>query len=134
MQTYNTVDNFSILYDNYFDTIDAIISQSIQNNLLPFKLLLFMPKIKDYISNNKIIILEQSLTYYTKHKTLIKTASFDENMLDDISSINNQYSSNIDIFEVIEDIYMRSKEFDNISIINYINRLMDILDNIIALY
>ena len=151
------LERFSILTDNYIQTISSLLELAISNKLVPFKFMLGLPVIKDYIQTNKIDLLEYGIKYLLVNKNDI--LNFDLDRLDELDSDSDDnisrknYLSNIsniktnvsitsdlesnDILDVIIHIKNNSKNLDNFTsqmIKSYVELLIMILEKIKLLY
>ncbi len=155
------LNRFDVLTDNYIETINSLLDLAVQNRIVPFKLLIGLPMIKDYIKTNKIDLLEYGIQYILSNKTDIM--NFDINKLDELdsdsddnisrkkyinnidhaklkinnkTSISNNFDSN-EIIDIIVQIKNNSKNLDNFTvkmIRNYFELLILILEQIKSLY
>ena len=155
------LDRFNMLTNNYIDTINSLLDIAVSNKIVPFKLLIGLPLIKDYIQTNRIDLLEYVIQYILSNKSDIM--NFDINRLDELDSdsddnisrkeyinnidnakikINNKinfatnYNSN-EIIEIIVQIKNNSKNLDNFTVMmikNYFELLILILEQIKSLY
>ena len=155
------LDRFNLLTNNYIDTINSLLDIAVSNKIVPFKLLIGLPLIKDYILTNRIDLLEYGVQYILSNKSDIM--NFDINRLDELDSnsddnisrkecINNidnaklkindkinfatNYNSN-EIIEIIVQIKNNSKNLDNFTVMmikNYFELLILILEQIKSLY
>jgi hypothetical protein len=155
------LDRFNMLTNNYIDTINSLLDLAVSNKIVPFKLLIGLPLIKDYIQTNRIDLLEYGVQYILSNKSDIM--NFDINRLDELDSdsddnisrkeyinnidnakvkINNKinigtnYNSN-EIIDIIVQIKNNSKNLDNFTvqmIRNYFELLILILEQIKSLY
>jgi hypothetical protein len=99
----NKLYKFEIFVNNYIEIIDNLINISITNNILPYKLLITIPFLKDYIKNNKIDILEYGVKYLLPNKEDILNFTFDNlNELDEDSNDNISIKKCIDNISTIK--------------------------------
>ncbi len=155
------LDRFNMLTNNYIDTINSLLDLAVKNKIVPFKLLIGLPLIKDYIQTNRIDLLEYGVQYILSNKSDIM--NFDINRLDELdsdsddnisrkkyinhidnaklkinnkTSIGNNFDSN-EIIDIIVQIKNNSKNLDNFTvqmIRNYFELLILILEQIKSLY
>jgi hypothetical protein len=78
------LDRFNMLTNNYIDTINSLLDLAVSNKIVPFKLLIGLPLIKDYIQTNRIDLLEYGVQYILSNKSDIM--NFDINRLDELDS------------------------------------------------
>jgi len=78
------LERFDILTTNYIDTINSLLDLAVSNKIVPFKLLIGLPLIKDYIQTNRIDLLEYGVQYILTNKSDIM--NFDINKLDELDS------------------------------------------------
>lgn len=152
------LNTFDLLVNNYIEVIDNLIDLSLRNNLLPIKLVITIPFLRDYVKTNRIVLLEHGIIYLLKNKEQILNFSLDKlDELDDdsddnvsrkecknnITDIKNKLSSDLkniegnEILNIIIEIKNNSKKLDkqNIDLIrNYINLLIIILEEIKKLF
>lgn len=157
----NKLNTFDVLVNNYIEVIYSLIDFSLRNNLLPIKLVLTIPFLRDYIKSNRIVLLEHGIIYLLKNKEQILNFSIEKldelDELDDdsddnisrkecknnITNIKDTFSSDLkniegnEILNIIIEIKNNSKKLDkqNIELIrNYINLLIIILEEIKKLF
>ncbi len=152
------LNTFDILVENYIEVINNLIDLSLRNNLLPMKLVITIPFLRDYVKSNRIVLLEHGIIYLLKNKEQILNFSLDKlDELDDdsddnvsrkecksnIANIKDKLSSDLkniegnEILNIIIEIKNNSKKLDkqNIELIrNYINLLIMILEEIKKLF
>ncbi len=126
--------------------------------LLPIKLVITIPFLRDYVKSNRVVLLEHGIIYLLKNKEQILNFSLDKlDELDDdsddnvsrkeckdnITNIKDKISSDFkniegnEILNIIIEIKNNSKKLDkqNIELIrNYINLLIMILEEIKKLF
>ena len=53
METMDKLKNFDRLVNNYVEIINCLLDMSIRNNLLPMRILITVPFLREYIEKNK---------------------------------------------------------------------------------
>ncbi len=124
------LERFSILTDNYIQTINSLLELAISNRLVPLKIMIGLPMIKDYIQTNKIDLLEYGIKYLlvNKHDLL----NFDLKRLDELDELDIDSDDNVSRKECISNI---SNIKTNIFVSNPINNFEsnEILDLIVQI-
>ena len=157
------LNKFEILVNNYTDTISSLLDLAVSNKLVPLKIIIGLPLMKDYIIKNRIDILEYGIKYILSNKEDIlnfninKLDELDEDSDDNISrqecmsniktiksntSITipidptNNFDSN-EILDIIIQIKNNSKKLDEFTvqmIRSYVELLLLILEQIKKLF
>jgi acyl carrier protein len=115
---------FDILVNNYVDTINSILDLAVSNRLVPFKYLLGLPLMRDYIIKNKIDILEYGVKYLLIYKDTI--LNFDIKNLDDLDELDSDSNDNVSRKECVSKI---SKIKEEISLEKEITNELDLKKN-----
>ena len=153
------LNKFEILVNNYTDTISSLLDLAVDNKLVPLKIIIGLPLMKDYIIKNRIDILEYGIKYILSNKEDIlnfninKLDELDEDSDDNIS--RQEYMSNIktiksntpidptnnfdsnEILDIIIQIKNNSKKLDEFTvqmIRSYVELLLLILEQIKKLF
>jgi len=128
------LENFKILTDKYILAINKLLDYSIIKNLVPIKLIIGIPLIKQYIINNKSKILESGIEYILKYKDQILNFSIDSlDSLDNSNSSNssNNYISNIEhLKNVIQLENTNNNSYQELEILNLIIDIKDKAKNL----
>ncbi len=160
METIDKLKSFDKLVNNYVEIINCILDMAIRNNLLPMRILITVPFLREYIEKNKITLLEHGVIYLLKNKDEILNFSMekleqldeldddaDDNvsrkecstniskLKDNLNNLGNEIKSidNNEILNLIIEIKNNSKKLDkeNIELIrNYIKLLIYVLEEI----
>lgn len=93
------LNRFDILVNNYIDTINSLVDLAVSNRLIPFKYLLGLPLMKDWINKNRIDILEYGVTYLLVNKESI--LNFDIKNLDELDELDSDSDDNVSRKECI---------------------------------
>jgi hypothetical protein len=149
---------FDIFVNNYIEALNNLIDLSLRNNLLPLKLILTIPILRQYIKHNRVLILEYGILYLLTNKEQILNFSLDKldeldddsddnvsrkECYDNISNIKTKFTNELknvegnEILNVIIEIKNNSKKLDkqNIELIrNYIKILIMLLEEIQKLF
>ncbi len=126
------LNRFDMLTNNYVETINSLLDLAVQNRIVPFKLLIGLPMIKDYIKTNKIDLLEYGIQYILSNKTDIM--NFDINKLDELDSDSDDNISRKEYISNIND-FKSNKAFNKNTTNNLPNNFdsNEILDTIIQI-
>jgi len=153
------LNKFEILVNNYTDTISSLLDLAVDNKLVPLKIILGLPLMKDYIIKNRIDILEYGIKYILSNKEDIlnfninKLDELDEDSDDNISrqecmsniktiksntpiDPTSNFDSN-EILDIIIQIKNNSKKLDEFTvqmIRSYVELLLLILEQIKKLF
>ena len=146
------IESYNYLMDTYIEIIHKLINFSLNNNLLPFKIIMGINYLRKYVNENRLEILENSINYLLTYKEIIlnfnieKLDDLDDDSDDNISrkecvnnikNINNnivdkKFKEN-EILELIIEIKNNSKKLskNDIDIIKkYFELLISILEQI----
>lgn len=154
---------FDRLVDNYIEIINYLLDMAIRNDLLPMRILITIPFLRDYIKDNKITLLEHGIVFLLKNKKEILNFSFEN--LDQLDELDDEHDDNVsrkecssgisniknnlkninelksvdnnEILNLIIEIKNNSKKLDkeNIELIrNYIKLLIMVLEEIKKLF
>ncbi len=100
------INKFSSLIDNYMEVVNSLIDIAVKKDLLPMKVLITLPYLKNYIRENRMDIMESSVKYILPNRETILNFSLDQleelDELDDDTDDNVSrigYKSNIDIIK-----------------------------------
>ena len=63
---------FDKLVDNYIEIINILLDISISNNLLPMRILITVPFLRDYIKTNRVTLLEHGIIFLLNNKESLK--------------------------------------------------------------
>ena len=144
-------DIYNSLVDNYFLIIDELINFSRDKNIIPKKIIFFLPMLKNYILTNRFTILQSSIQNLLQYKDEILNFSVDNfnntNNQKNISEIKNimlqKMNENkidykeIEVFELILELKDNSLKlpFEDKNLIKqYIELLIIILEKIKNLF
>ena len=116
MEKNSNVNIFHILVENYLIILNKLIDFSIENNMLPIKYYIVIPFIRNYIKNNKILVLQSSIKYILEYKDQI--IDFSSNKYSDIDFDDNvsrkECINNINFFKKnIEDIQLQNNNLND---------------------
>ena len=144
------VDIYNNLTDNYFLIIDELINFSKEKNIIPTKILFFLPIVKNYIETNKFTILQTSLQNFLEYKDEILNFSVNnfniqndknireiKNLMFDKMNQNKIDYKDIEVFELlleIKDNSLKLNTEDKNIIKQYIELLIIILEKIKNLF
>ena len=96
------LNRFDILVNNYIETINSLIDLAVSNRLIPFKYLLGLPLMKDFIMKNRIELLEYGVKYLLIYKDII--LNFDINNLDELDELDSDSDDNVSRKECVSKI------------------------------
>ncbi len=154
----NRLNRFDFLVSNYTEVLNNLLDLSLRNNLLPFKIVLGIPLIREYIKTNRIMLLEHGIIYLLPNKHQILNFSIDrldeidddsddnvsrKECYDNISAVKNKFKTELEniegneIISLIIEIKNNSKNLDkqNIELIrNYIKIMILVLEEIKKLF
>lgn len=120
------INKFHQLVENYLLILNKLIDFSKENNLLPFKYIIIIPFIKEYILKNKLTILEYSVQYILEYKDEILNFSLDEyDDIDDDDDDNVSRNNCINYINTVKEKISTSEFKNNINFEN--NELLEIL-------
>lgn len=105
------LDRFNVLVDNYVNTVNSLLDLAVESKIVPFKVIMGLPFIKDYIKTNRIDIMEYSIQYILSNKDNI--INFDISKLDELDELDESIDSD-----------------DNVSRKQYINNISNVKSNI----
>jgi len=141
------LDEFEYLKKSYVEIILNLIDFSCNKKILPIKFNFMVSYIKEYISENKIELLENGIKYLLPNKYDILNFNINnldeiENSINDISNIkmvdeNYKINNKNDMLKLILEIKNNSKKLDRIDldiIKRYVELLISILEQITDLY
>jgi hypothetical protein len=96
------LNKFEILVNNYTDTISSLLDLAVSNKLVPLKIIIGLPLMKDYIIKNRIDILEYGIKYILSNKEDI--LNFNINKLDELDKLDSDSDDNISRQECMSNI------------------------------
>lgn len=96
------LNKFEILVNNYTDTISSLLDLAVSNKLVPIKIIIGLPLMKDYIIKNRIDILEYGIKYILSNKEDI--LNFNINKLDELDKLDSDSDDNISRQECMSNI------------------------------
>lgn len=144
------IDIYNSLVDNYFSIIDELINFSNEKNIIPRKVIFFIPIMKKYIETNRLSVIQNSIKFFLEYKDEITNFNIenlnsnDEKNIDEIKKMmyENIHQNKIDIKEIeifdlileLKDNSLKLKNEDKILVKQYIELLIIILEKIRNLF
>ena len=96
------INKFHDYVNHYIIVLFKLIDFSKENNLIPFKILLMLPYIKNYLENNKVEIIQSSVKYILEYKNEI--LNFSSEKYDDLDEENDDNVSRKECIKNIKNI------------------------------